>query len=445
MFIVPKNVQNRLAKLPAELRITRYESHQNCDEIFVEITNPTVQPCPHCGSEHTVIKDQGRMRTVRHLSYGGQGLLITFHHRRYVCRDCRRSFQEPVYWILDRTRITVSLYLDICRELQTTSSIKDIALRNAVTPAIVNHVLEEIPFGPPSFLPSTLCIDEFSGSAGYWDKVNYRWVVTDYHCNLADGDNGCVIDVLPSPNKDFLLEYFYAFNPMERKNVRFFCCDMRSGFLTLAKTVFPGVTICIDPFHVVKLLSDNVTSIRRALQREYRISGDDTTYKLLRGSARLLTTSEYNQGVYWSGKRIEENKERLDSVLALSDELSDAYQAYQQMIHIVHMSSYQQQRLFLGDWLGTFSGSPYESVKHCANTVRHNKSYILNAFHYGKSNAVCEGLNNKIKILKKCGYGAHKFENFRKRILLACDPYKQVVENYTVFAEKATTEKEAMS
>ena len=69
MFIVPKNVQNRLARIPAELRIVRYEAHENCDEIFVEIPKPEIQECPHCGSGHCVIKDQGRMRTVRHIRY----------------------------------------------------------------------------------------------------------------------------------------------------------------------------------------------------------------------------------------------------------------------------------------------------------------------------------------------------------------------------------------
>ena len=433
---VPKNIVNRLTRLPEELKILDFIPHLHSDEIVVDIPRPDVVPCPYCISEHCIIKDQGRNRTVRHLAFGSKSTMITFKQRRYTCKDCKHSFQEPVYWIMDNIRITGALYLEICRDLQTIAPVKDIAAKNAVSDSIVRHVLEATPAYVAPHLPKTLCIDEFSGSAGHWDSEQSRWVVSDYHCNLVDGDHGNVYDILPSPNKAFLFEYFYALPSEERSRVEFFCCDMRSDLLSFAKTVFPKAKICIDTFHVVKLLSDNVTDVRCSLQRCFRDAGDDDNYSLLKNSARILTTAKVNQPDYWKGERAIKNQKKLDDCLALSEELKESYNALQEMLSIVKTSDFSSQLCLLEDWLFDHKNSPYESIRHCVNTIRHNKGYILNAFRYGKTNAVCEGVNNKIKVLKKAGYGAHKFDNFRKRILFACGPVKFVRESYTTFAEK---------
>ena len=45
--------------------------------------------------------------------------------------------------------------------------------------------------------------------------------------------------------------------------------------------------------------------------------------------------------------------------------------------------------------------------------------YILNAFDCSYSNGFTEGSNNKIKVIKRNGYGFRNFENFRNRILLS--------------------------
>ena len=52
-----------------------------------------------------------------------------------------------------------------------------------------------------------------------------------------------------------------------------------------------------------------------------------------------------------------------------------------------------------------------------------------------KSNELSQGLNNKIKVLKRVSFGLHRFDAFRRRILLTCgrlrlsqDPFS-ILEN----------------
>ncbi|MFN7557644.1 MAG: transposase [Microcystis sp.] len=37
------------------------------------------------------------------------------------------------------------------------------------------------------------------------------------------------------------------------------------------------------------------------------------------------------------------------------------------------------------------------------------------------SNGCVEGLNNKLKVIKRCGYGFRNFENFEIWVLLSCN------------------------
>jgi hypothetical protein len=65
---------------------------------------------------------------------------------------------------------------------------------------------------------------------------------------------------------------------------------------------------------------------------------------------------------------------------------------------------------------------------------------LQNSWKYGKSNGPCEGLNKKIKDIKRNASGEHSFENFRRRILFACGYSKFVKETYTMFSEKQASD-----
>jgi transposase len=428
-------ITNQLIHLPSEVTINSMETHEHSFELFLSFPPPQERICPDCGSTHCVVKDSGRMQTVRHIALSGSGTMLTFRRRRYRCKDCGRSFYEPIYWLHPSLHMTYQLYLDICQGLTTTHSLCSIARQNCVTEAIVQSVIDSVDFDRPQSLPKTLCIDEFKGSSGTYDSKQKRWIVDKFHCNISDGDAGCIIDILPAITLDELLPYFFSFDLSLRQEVRFFACDMHGGFITLAKRCFPNVTVCIDMFHVVRLINTNIDTIRIELQKELRTNGDEDSYQLLKHSSRLLKTACSNQLLLW-GDNLSKNQQRLRSVLLLSNDLQEAYDALQEFHFILQMTSYGLQRATLTTWLNTYTSSECPSTRTMANTIRHHRQYIQNSWRYGKSNGPCEGLNKKIKDIKRNASGAHSFINFRKRILFACGYTKFVQESYTIFAEK---------
>ena len=78
----------------------------------------------------------------------------------------------------------------------------------------------------------------------------------------------------------------------------------------------------------------------------------------------------------------------------------------------------------LTEWIKLYTASEIEEIHSAACTIKHWRGYIQNSWKYQKSNSLCEGLNNKIKVLKRVSFGLHNFDTFRKRILLTCGKVK---------------------
>ena len=53
-------------------------------------------------------------------------------------------------------------------------------------------------------------------------------------------------------------------------------------------------------------------------------------------------------------------------------------------------------------------------------TLRKHLPYIKNTFIYAYSNGSLEGINNKIKVIKRIAFGFRSLTSFRNRILLSC-------------------------
>lgn len=194
---------------------------------------------------------------------------------------------------------------------------------------------------------------------------------------------------------------------------------MSNGFVSVSRKNFPNARICIDPFHVIKRLNEMVDEVRLRYQRQFQDAGDSENMKKVNGIIRLLKTKEYNQAAYW-GARFNENKQRLQDAFEVAPDLLGAYEALQ-FFHDILASSPLLYPVRGADRMDQTvyrlrcRGDPFRRLYHPPLT-----GYIQNIWKHGKSNSLSEGLNNKVKVLKRIAFGLHSFESFRKRILLTC-------------------------
>ena len=442
-------LNNKLAQLPNEIRIDRFESHDHSLELFISWPAPSETRCPECSSCSCIGKGRTGIKTVYHVPIGTSATYLSFSLQRFRCKDCGRYFTEHPSWLHSSLKITMLLYISTCMQLQSTESIKGISQTLRIPEKTVLSIMDSVDFSIPGNLPAVLCVDEFKGDTGTWNPDNKNFDTTRFHCNICDGANGSVIDILPRIDLAFLESYTCNFSVSQRKSVKFFCTDMHGGFLSYAKRFFPDATICVDMFHVIQMLNENINSVRRALQNELKDNADASRswgdirsaedyirkYSTLKGASRLLLTADANKAGRWKGK-FHKNSERVTRLLEDSPELEEAYTAMQEFHIILREPLYILKRSLFSEFLDKYCNSSYEGTRHVAHTFRRNRAYIQNAWKYGYSNAVCEGQNNRIKIIKRNAYGLHSFRNFRQRILFACGSTRFVTDSYTMSAER---------
>ena len=463
-----RTLETVLAGLPDGVTIDRYEKHAHTLELFVSWKEPalTERVCPKCGSTHCVKKDCGSTQTIRHVRTGIYGTLLTFHKPRFLCRECGAAFYARPPFAVPGMSVSVAVFLEIVALLtSTTHSLSDIAGATNTSPSIVLHAMYRISLDKPKSLPETIGIDEFHGKTGSYNRARKRFDTEKYHCVITDAEQGSVIDVLYKATYRQLHSYFMEYPLFRRQNVRFFCTDMRSGFSKVARSCFPNAKICIDPFHVIKLITEAVNDVRidewHRLKAEAgsllaqageadaageaavaeKLRADAGLLKehaeILRSSRRLLVTSPFNEDAYWN-RHEKLRDEKYAAVCTIAPSIKTARDALVGFYELVELVTDKYRHAELTKWISRYKDCDLPPIRQAASSISARRKGIENAWRYGKSNGPTEGLNKKIKDVRRMGFGAHDFENFRRRILLACGSTTIETVRYTVFGEKAS-------
>ena len=208
-----------------------------------------------------------------------------------------------------------------------------------------------------------------------------------------------------------------------------------SGELIYLEVPLPKIRVCTEcgsnncnikareehtfNFHLIQRLDKTVDAVRIRMQNYYNDKGDNESYQLLKHISYILKTKTSNQLIKW-GKLTTEKRRKLENAFTVAPELKTVYFALQDFHEILDEPCFQIQKDLLTEWFEKYRHTDIKELKTPVKVFYSYRSYILNAWRYGRSNGPCEGLNNKIKDVKRTMFGAHSFENFRKRILLTC-------------------------
>ncbi len=185
--------------------------------------------------------------------------------------------------------------------------------------------------------------------------------------------------------------------PIElREQVEEVSVDMWGGFPKVVQEVFPKARIVFDRFHVMKPVNEELNKVRKQTQMT------------LKGSKFILLKN----GVDLT----EEQKVKLADILKHSKRLKLAYELKEEFRDIFERSeTVEAGKEQLLAWLKK-ARSVYCDV---LTTIRNHLDGICNYFLNRTTSGVMEGINNRIKLIKRQAYGFMNFDNFRAR-LLAC-------------------------
>ena len=187
--------------------------------------------------------------------------------------------------------------------------------------------------------------------------------------------------------------------PLElREKVEEVSVDMWCGFPEIIKQTFPNAKIVTDRFHVMKAVNEELDEIRKQTKFKSKIKG--AKWLLLKNKKDLN----------------DEQLEKLELVLKQSKRLRKAYELKESFRAIYEdEKECEEGKIAILDWLKK-ARKVYSSV---ISTIRNHLDYICNYFLNRTTNSPMEGINNRLKLIKRQAYGFLNFDNMRRRFL-AC-------------------------
>jgi transposase len=184
--------------------------------------------------------------------------------------------------------------------------------------------------------------------------------------------------------------------------------DLSPAYIGAVIENLPKAKLVFDHFHVVKLMNEHITSIRRNLYHEIT---DVLQKQALKGVRWILLKNPENLN------EKHDEKQRLEEALRLNEPLATAYYMKEDLRQIWSQPDQQTAATILDGWIKTAMNSGLAPLVKMGKTLQVHRYGILNWYDHPISSGPMEGTNNKIKTLKRHAYGFRDLEFFKLRIL----------------------------
>jgi transposase len=237
-----------------------------------------------------------------------------------------------------------------------------------------------------------LGIDEFSIKKGH----EYMTIIT----NL---ETGCIVHATEGRSKDAIAPFL---RKLARKahGLMAIAMDMSGAYESAVREILPKVDVIFDHYHVVALCNKAIDEIRREQQSRCHAAG----LRALKGQRFLLLRNFEKLGT--------REKSSLQMLLEVNQPLAVAHTMKEQLRLFWWKANAQEGARCLGWWIIEAIESQISELAKVARTLLDHGEGLLAYFKHRLTNAKTEGINNKIKTLKRQAYGYRDMEYFKLRL-----------------------------
>lgn len=378
--------------------------------------------CPTCGTVTDRIHDY-RIRTIKHTYMSGHKTVLRYRRRRYACPVCRTRFPEHNTFVEKHHKISRHTKKAILNEYPDEQSFKKIGKTLNVSVSTVDRWVKAHINPRRLPLPSILSIDEFK---------NLKSGKGKYACLFTNPETKEVIDVLPDRRLKSLDTYLSRIPIEERRRVKVVSTDLYDTYRRIITRAFPKARVVADKFHFVRQLYWAFDRVRVRVMKDQDDKSD--AYYILKRYWRILHKYTYDLSFrhffeprfkyHITPREIAEKAARIHPDIATAIDLRDEF-------HEAMEGLYQSEaEAFFDTFIHKLNQSGLDEYKKVAQTFSNWKREIINAFpiideetgevlETPPTNATIEGMNNKIKTIKRIAFGYRNFWNFRRRIMTA--------------------------
>lgn len=336
-------------------------------------------------------------RIVRDLDFADCRMMLQIEHRKIFCESCRKVRVEKLDFVDASQRVTQRLAAyaaQLCASGLSITAVADHLDLDPKTVKAIDHAALTREFGETRYDNlKRIAIDEIAVKKGH----HYMTVVLDY-------DTGRVVWMAPGRQIQTLDQFFEKMPENVRNGIEAIAIDMWDAYIHSAGKWCPNADVVFDLFHVVKAFNGVIDQIRNQEFKNTDAEGRET----LKGSKYLFLKTWGNL------KRAE--KIRLTDIRRLNERLNTVYWLKDFLTHIWSYRRPGWAEAAITEWCNVAREDGHPALKRFANLLETHSYGIVNHCKHQIHTSKLEGVNNKIKVVKRIAYGFHDLDYFALKV-----------------------------
>jgi transposase len=359
--------------------------------------------CSGCGKTHHMPVHSIDSVIVEDLPISGKRVFLHVPKRRTLCLEDDRIRTEELQWL--RGRVTRRFAEHIYRLTSITTNTEAgwfLGLDDEKVYRIDKGMLEELSLQRLQEIPAPrfMSVDEVA-----WQKWH------KYVTNVVDIEKRQVIWNHEGRGKATLDTFYRKLGRKGCNKIEAVASDGARGFLASTKEHLEKAVIVLDHFHVKKYLNDAVDTVRKEELRKARQQEQEELSRILHCNKRFILM----QNTVTDKKR-----DLLEKLSSLNEHVYKAMLLKEQFLTIYQSGDRKAAYANLRQWIVAAVKSGMPSFVELGYKFFRKRHYVLNYFTCKITAAISEGINNKIKRLKRMAYGYRDVKYFLLKIHQHC-------------------------
>jgi transposase len=398
------------------LRVLQTDLTQ-ADELILTVESTlTTATCRQCGRTLTEQHGEDRPRLLRHLPILGRVVYLRIRPKRFRCPFCddHPTTTQELDWYDPNALHTKAYERHLIVQL-VNSTVTDVVAKEDVSYDALLGILDRwiaTTVDWPSLEPFTvLGIDEIALRKGHRDFVavlSAKTTTGRLH----------VLAILPDRLKTTVVDWMKTIPHDHRQRIQTVCTDMWQGYVNAVQEVLPDATIVIDRFHVARHYRDAVDTLRKQEVRRLRATLPDELQDELKH-------------ILWPSRKRpadldDEERAQLERFVVHSPALQQAITLREELTTIFDTARSKADGLRrIRFWRQRVAKSGLTCFDGFLSLLDTWLDLIANYFIDHQTSAFVEGLNNKLKVLKRRCYGLCNVGRLFQRLTLDLDGYRR--------------------
>jgi len=374
--------------------------------------------CQHCGRKITKFHGHDQWIELRHLPILGRRTYIRLRPNRYECDSCGgKTTTQRLDWYETKSPHTKAYDRHLMLQL-VNSTVEDVSRKedvgyDAVEGAIARCIQVRVNWDEFHEL-NTLGIDEIALTKG---RGNFVAIITTQQ---ADGRVALLV-ILPDRKKETVRQFLETIPKRLWPTMKTVCTDMWDGYVNAVEEFAEAhvevcVEIVIDRFHVAKNYRDCVDKVRKRECRRLKKELSQEAYEEIKGVMWILRKNNKDL--------TPDERKKLNRLFDYSPELKLAYTFREELTAIFEMQlTREEAKRRLVKWRDKVRRSVLTCFDKFLTTLENWLDKIANYFVDRLSSGFVEGLNNKVKTIKRRCYGIPRVTTLFQRLYLDLKGY----------------------